>query len=196
MYKCYLFIKHSSIKWICIIYASCSTAAAIPGSSVAKPACVVWCSWSVSLLGILFLLTIQLVLINFLFYPTVLHAYSHEPCHIRAALVNEGYGSHPFPLKELNKILSMTCKEQGINWNTNCFRLTLLWWERGAEEFTRDVFQEISPSWTLDVTEVGSLCSASLCLSRPSAPHCDVCLKGHYKESKWNYYWIQSSFIL
>lgn len=145
-YKCYLFIRHFSIKWICIICASCSVAAAIPGNSVTRTTCVVWCFWSVSGQGILFLLTIQLALINFLFYPTVLGACSHEPCHIRAALVNEGHGSHPFPLKELNKILSMTLRRGEL---IETPIASLLWWERGAEEFTRDLFQKRSPAYGL-----------------------------------------------
>lgn len=69
----------------------------------------------------------------------------------------------------------------------NCFCLTLLL--RGCRRgiYKRCLQKEVSPLWTLDVTESSSLrylCPASLCLSSPPTPCYQMCLKGHYKKKK------------
>lgn len=152
---------HFSTKWKCIICASCRAAAAIPKSYVTGPACVVWYFWSVSVLGILFLLTVQLALKNFLFYP--LHAILLNIATLGQLLSMKVMDPIP-PLKELNKILSVALR-RGELIETPTSSAWLLRRERVIKEFTRDLFQkrclpkEISPLWTLDVTEVSSLLS-------------------------------------
>lgn len=67
----------------------------------------------VSKLRDLFLLARQFALIDFLFHPMVLRVYSIKHCHIRAALVDEGYGSGPS--KRAKQSFISGFKERGVN---------------------------------------------------------------------------------